>query len=312
MKQNKTISKAVFAIFIILVLAMSLAKKISAEEEWHEDNEDYKQQIEQEREYEKQQSEEYGDREYESVEYPDTDDYYEKEEGYAEAEEEGKEQEGSENDWDFRDGFDDSAEEGTGSAEDNDDGNNDDENQGSTAGNQSSSFPSSLMNYTKDQVRMHNSNSDCWVILFSKVYDITPLVTTHSGGNVFLCGEDNTNIYQSQHGTGMSRMNSYFAGNLASQQPSAAKVAKTQEAVQVAALIEGTTQSKNTTRTEGIIVAQSENVQQDILVRESGNKDIAGPQPEKKVINAQDINKKEKAPMKESAFISFLKWLGVM
>jgi uncharacterized caspase-like protein len=50
----------------------------------------------------------------------------------------------------------------------------------------------------------------CAVTLFGKQYDVTNLRNTHSGGNIFNCGTDMTAVYQSRHGTNMSRMQQYL------------------------------------------------------------------------------------------------------
>lgn len=55
-----------------------------------------------------------------------------------------------------------------------------------------------------------NSNTFCIITLFGKQYDVTKLQLTHSGGNIFQCGTDMTNIYQKQHGTNMARMQQYL------------------------------------------------------------------------------------------------------
>lgn len=55
-----------------------------------------------------------------------------------------------------------------------------------------------------------NFSSNCIITLFGKQYDITSLLTTHSGGNVFQCGTDMTASYQSRHGTNLSRMAPYL------------------------------------------------------------------------------------------------------
>jgi cytochrome b involved in lipid metabolism len=53
-------------------------------------------------------------------------------------------------------------------------------------------------------------NSDqCIVVLFGKKYDITKLVNTHSGGNIFRCGTDMTSDYRGEHGTDISRVFKY-------------------------------------------------------------------------------------------------------
>ncbi|MEK7165682.1 MAG: hypothetical protein AAB874_02645, partial [Patescibacteria group bacterium] len=41
-------------------------------------------------------------------------------------------------------------------------------------------------------------------------YDVTPLKSTHSGGDIFQCGTDMTAVYQKQHGTDTSRMTAYL------------------------------------------------------------------------------------------------------
>jgi len=53
-------------------------------------------------------------------------------------------------------------------------------------------------------------NNLCIITLFGKQYDVTSLRNTHSGGNVFECGTDMTTTYQKQHGTNISRMQSYL------------------------------------------------------------------------------------------------------
>lgn len=54
-----------------------------------------------------------------------------------------------------------------------------------------------------------NANQ-CVVTLFGLKYDVAPLRNSHSGGDIFTCGTDMTAIYQSQHGTNVSRMAKYL------------------------------------------------------------------------------------------------------
>ena len=54
-----------------------------------------------------------------------------------------------------------------------------------------------------------NANA-CIITLFNKQYDVSSLINTHPGGNVFACGADNTSIYQKAHGTDVSRMQQYL------------------------------------------------------------------------------------------------------
>lgn len=73
-----------------------------------------------------------------------------------------------------------------------------------------------------------NDTSKCIVTLFSSQYDVTPLQTGHSGGNIFNCGTDMSVVYQSQHGTNVSRMAPYIlnAANPNSTPPSTPTVGR--------------------------------------------------------------------------------------
>ncbi len=56
-------------------------------------------------------------------------------------------------------------------------------------------------------------SNKCIITLFGLQYDVTTLMNTHSGGNVFVCGTDMTAVYQGQHGTNVSRMAAYLVTN---------------------------------------------------------------------------------------------------
>ncbi|KQJ91841.1 cytochrome B5-like protein [Brachypodium distachyon] len=58
--------------------------------------------------------------------------------------------------------------------------------------------------YTKDEVSKHNTRKDCWIIIKDKVYDVTPYVEEHPGGDAILnnAGDDSTEgFFGPQHGT---------------------------------------------------------------------------------------------------------------
>jgi len=55
-----------------------------------------------------------------------------------------------------------------------------------------------------------NNVSSCLVTLFGKTYDVMPLKSSHPGGDIFQCNTDMTAVYQSQHGTDVSRMQAYL------------------------------------------------------------------------------------------------------
>ncbi|CAL5006599.1 unnamed protein product [Urochloa decumbens] len=58
--------------------------------------------------------------------------------------------------------------------------------------------------YTKEEVSKHNTRKDCWIIIKDKVYDVTPYVEEHPGGDAILnnAGDDSTEgFFGPQHGT---------------------------------------------------------------------------------------------------------------
>ncbi|CAO2188006.1 unnamed protein product [Urochloa humidicola] len=57
--------------------------------------------------------------------------------------------------------------------------------------------------YTKEEVSKHNTRKDCWIIIKDKVYDVTPYVEEHPGGDSILnnAGDDSTEgFFGPQHG----------------------------------------------------------------------------------------------------------------
>ena len=55
-----------------------------------------------------------------------------------------------------------------------------------------------------------NAATPCIITLFGVKYDVSPLQSIHTGGNIFVCGTDMTSVYQSQHGTDVTRMIPYL------------------------------------------------------------------------------------------------------
>lgn len=51
--------------------------------------------------------------------------------------------------------------------------------------------------YTAADVAMHKTANDCWTIISGSVYNITPYVPVHPGGNEILlaCGVDGTTLF---------------------------------------------------------------------------------------------------------------------
>ena len=53
--------------------------------------------------------------------------------------------------------------------------------------------------YTKDEVALHNSDKDCWIIIKNKVYNITDYLDKHRGGKMLLLhygGKDATEEFK--------------------------------------------------------------------------------------------------------------------
>jgi hypothetical protein len=52
--------------------------------------------------------------------------------------------------------------------------------------------------YTLADVAIHNSQADCWTLVFDKVYNITTYIKNHPGGASSIskiCGKDGTAIF---------------------------------------------------------------------------------------------------------------------
>ncbi|KAL5200950.1 hypothetical protein ABZP36_035304 [Zizania latifolia] len=63
--------------------------------------------------------------------------------------------------------------------------------------------PLTSRSYAKKEVSTHNTRNDCWVIIKDKVYDVTPYVEEHPGGDEILnnAGGDSTEGFLGpQHG----------------------------------------------------------------------------------------------------------------
>ncbi|GAA0149557.1 oxidoreductase [Lithospermum erythrorhizon] len=63
--------------------------------------------------------------------------------------------------------------------------------------------------YSKEEVSLHNTRTDCWLIIKDKVYDVTSYVEEHPGGDAILrhAGDDTTEgFYGPQHGGGVFQL----------------------------------------------------------------------------------------------------------
>ncbi|KAM7260374.1 hypothetical protein ACFE04_016115 [Oxalis oulophora] len=72
--------------------------------------------------------------------------------------------------------------------------------------------------YSKAEVALHTTRTDCWIIIKDKVYDVTPYVEEHPGGDAILAhaGDDSTEgFFGPQHATRVFDMiDDFFIGNL--------------------------------------------------------------------------------------------------
>ncbi|MEI8270159.1 MAG: cytochrome b5-like heme/steroid binding domain-containing protein, partial [bacterium] len=77
---------------------------------------------------------------------------------------------------------------------------------------------------TPAEIAKHNTNSDCWIIVNSKVYNISGYASSHPGGTRNItnyCGKESTNAFDTKGGKGNSHSTSannlldqYYVGNL--------------------------------------------------------------------------------------------------
>jgi cytochrome b involved in lipid metabolism len=78
---------------------------------------------------------------------------------------------------------------------------------------------------TTTEVAKHNTTASCWIVVSGKVYDVTSLIGTHSGGSNAItqaCGRDATNDFLTKNGNGShtrsdaQMLGSYYIGDVGS------------------------------------------------------------------------------------------------
>jgi cytochrome b involved in lipid metabolism len=75
--------------------------------------------------------------------------------------------------------------------------------------------------YTLADIAIHNTQADCWTLVFDKVYNITTYIKNHPGGAssiAKICGKDGTSIFDNKHGGSSSQaliLSTYKIGVLA-------------------------------------------------------------------------------------------------
>lgn len=71
--------------------------------------------------------------------------------------------------------------------------------------------------YTMQDVKQHNTSSNCRTIVEGKIYDMSSFASLHSGwpdSILSVCGKDGTSIFARQHGTQIALLQKYFLSNL--------------------------------------------------------------------------------------------------
>ncbi|ONK73655.1 uncharacterized protein A4U43_C04F33890 [Asparagus officinalis] len=73
--------------------------------------------------------------------------------------------------------------------------------------------------YHFDEVSKHNATKDCWLIINGKVYDVTPFMDEHPGGDEVLLaatGKDATNDFEDVGHSNSARemMDKYLIGDI--------------------------------------------------------------------------------------------------
>lgn len=64
--------------------------------------------------------------------------------------------------------------------------------------------PTETKQITAQSVAAHSTKDSCWMIISGKVYDATPAIADHEGGDVILegCGKDATEMFNNRPGEG--------------------------------------------------------------------------------------------------------------
>ncbi|CAL9135039.1 unnamed protein product [Musa textilis] len=89
---------------------------------------------------------------------------------------------------------------------------------GKAQGTHPTATTKTIRTYTKEEVSLHNTRTDCWIIVKDKVYNVTPYVEEHPGGDAILnnAGGDSTEgFYGPQHATRVFDMvDEFYIGDL--------------------------------------------------------------------------------------------------
>ncbi len=109
---------------------------------------------------------------------------------------------------------------------------------------------------TLEEVATHNTSSDCWTVVESKVLNLTDYLAKHPGGSAVLsriCGSDGTNAFLGQHSgqqTPMAQLEALVIGTLSDAQSSAAPSDSSADSTAATAALSATEVAKHNTTTD--------------------------------------------------------------
>ncbi|ELR13958.1 cytochrome b5, putative [Acanthamoeba castellanii str. Neff] len=73
--------------------------------------------------------------------------------------------------------------------------------------------------FTKAEVAKHDTVNDCWMIINGKVYDVTPFVDEHPGGDILMdgAGKDASDMFDDvgHSGAAIEYLKDFYIGQLA-------------------------------------------------------------------------------------------------
>jgi cytochrome b involved in lipid metabolism len=75
-----------------------------------------------------------------------------------------------------------------------------------------------LKQYTPEEIKLHNTKLDAWVIINNNVYNITPIIDNHNQGILSTLGKDATETFNLFHGNSLKmkiKLRKYLIGKVA-------------------------------------------------------------------------------------------------
>lgn len=78
-----------------------------------------------------------------------------------------------------------------------------------------------IKEYSWEEISKHNTESSCWIVVYNKVFDVTPFLDKHPGGGKIIvktAGKDATEAYERAFHSPKARgmLKGYLIGKLSS------------------------------------------------------------------------------------------------